>query len=136
MNTAEFLTIATAICPDKEATVFEGKRLTFSQLSERVNRLANALAAMGVEKGERVALLQVNCNQCIESYFAIAKLGAIYVPLNFRAKQQELAYMINTAEVHTVLVGERYLELIDSIKSEMPSVKNYISIDVPHEGMA
>jgi len=135
MNTSEFLTIATAICPDKEAIVFEDNRFTFSQLSERVNRLANALTTMGVEKGERVALLHVNCNQCIEGYFAVAKLGAIYVPLNFRAKQHELSYMINTAEAHTVIVGERYLELIDSIRPEMPSVKNYISIDSPHEGM-
>ncbi len=135
MNTTEFLSIANAICPDRDAIVFEGKRFTFSQLNERVNRLANALIGLGVKKGDRVALLHVNCNQCVEAYFAVAKIGGIYVPLNFRAKANELTYMINTAEVLTLFVGQRYLELIDSIRGQLGTVANYISIDGPHEGM-
>ena len=90
MNTTDFLNISAAMCPDRDAIVFEGKRYTFSQLNERTNQLANALAGMGVVKGDRVAMLQVNCNQHVETYFAEAKLGAIYVPLNFRAKGDEL----------------------------------------------
>jgi len=134
MNTTEFLTIADAICPDKEAIVFEGKRLTFDLLNERVKRLANALLDMGVRKGDRIALLHVNCNQCIEVYFAVAKIGGIYVPVNFRAKANELTYMLNTAEANTVFVGERYLELVDSVKSSLSTVRNYISIDREQEG--
>jgi len=135
MNTGEFLTITAAICPDKEAIVFEGKRLTYSQLNERSNRLGNALLKLGLKKGNPVAMMQVNTNHCVESYFAVAKAGGIYVPLNFRAKGNELTYMINTAEATTVLVGDRYLELVDSIKSTIPTVKNYISLDRPHPGM-
>ncbi len=134
MNTTEFLTISSAICPDQTAIVFEDKRFTFAQLSERVNRLANALAGLGVAKGDSVALLQVNCNQCIETYFAVAKLGAIYVPLNFRAKGDELTYMLNTADTKVVLVGDRYIDLVDSIRKELTSVKGYVSIDGPEEG--
>jgi acyl-CoA synthetase (AMP-forming)/AMP-acid ligase II len=53
MNTTEFLTITSAICPDKEAIVFEGKRYTYAQLGERTNRLGNALmTGLGVQKGE------------------------------------------------------------------------------------
>ena len=78
MNTTEFLSIASAICPDKTAIVFEAKRYTFNELNERVNRLANALSGLGVSKGDRVALLQVNCSQYVEVYFAVAKLGAIF----------------------------------------------------------
>ena len=103
MNTTDFINIAAAICPDKTAIVFEDKRYTFSQLNERVNRLANGLAKLGVKKGDRVALMQVNCNQCVETYFAVAKLAAIYVPLNFRVKENELPYMLNTAEVNTLV---------------------------------
>lgn len=135
MNTGEFLTITTAICPEKEAIVFEDKRLTFSDLNERSNRLGNALIGLGVKKGDPVAMMQVNTNQCVEGYFAVAKTGGIYLPLNFRAKGNELTYMLNTAEATTILVGERYLELIDSIKDTVPSVKNYISLDRPHPGM-
>ncbi len=135
MNTAEFLMVATAICPDKDAIVFEGKRHTFSQLNERANRLGNALSNLGVQKGDRVAILQVNTAQCVEAYFAAAKLGAIYVPLNFRARGNELVYMLNSSEANTLLIGERYIDLANSIKSEMASVKNFISLDGPSEGM-
>ncbi len=135
MNTTEFLSISTAICPDKEVIVFEDKRYTFSQLNERVNRLGNALLGLGLQKGDRVATLQVNCNQCVEIYFAVAKIGAIYVPLNFRAKGNELAYMLNSSEANTLFVGERYIELVNSIKPELKSVQNFISLDNPCEGM-
>ncbi len=135
MNTTEFLTIASAICPDKEAIVFEGKRYTFSQLSERVTRLGNALLKLGVKKGDRVALMQVNTNQCVETYFAVAKVGGIYVPLNFRAKGNELTYMLNTVEVTTLFLGGRYIELVDSIRPSLKTVKNFISLDQPQPGM-
>ena len=135
MNTTEFLTITGAICPDKEAIVFEGKRYTFAQLNDRTNRLGNALMGLGVGKGQSVATVLVNCHQCIETYFATAKTGAVYVPLNFRAKGNELTYMLNTAEAIAVFVGERYLELVDSIKPNLTTVKHFISVDKPHPGM-
>jgi acyl-CoA synthetase (AMP-forming)/AMP-acid ligase II len=135
LNTTEFLTISSAICPDKVAIVFEEKRYTFSQLNDRVNGLGNALLNLGVQKGDRVAMLQVNTNQCVETYFAVAKTGAIYVPLNFRAKGAELIYMLNSAEANTIFIGGRYLDLVNSIKSELASVKNFISLDGQHDGM-
>jgi len=135
VNTTDFLNIATAICPDKNAIVFEDKRYTFSQLNERVNRLANGLMKLGVKNGDRVAFLQVNCNQCVETYFAVAKAGAIYLPLNFRAKEKELAYMLNTAEATTIIAGERYIPLIQSIQPELKDLKNLISIEKKHDDM-
>ena len=135
MNISEFLTISSSICPDRLAIVFEKNRYTFGQLNERVNKLANVLAKLGVKKGDRLALLQVNCHQCVEVCFAAAKLGAIYLPLNFRAKEDELEYMLNFAEACVLFVGERYLSLVDSIKPHLISVKNFISIDTPHTGM-
>ncbi|MFC2056368.1 long-chain-fatty-acid--CoA ligase [Chloroflexota bacterium] len=135
MNTAEFLSISTAICADKVAIVFEGKRYTFSQLNERVNRVGNALLKLGVQKGARVAMLQVNTNQCVEIYFAVARIGAIYVPLNFRAKGNELTYMLNSAEANTLFLGERYIDLVNSIQPELTSTKNFVSLDSQHDGM-
>jgi acyl-CoA synthetase (AMP-forming)/AMP-acid ligase II len=135
VNTTDFLNIASAICPDKTAIVFEDKRYTFSQLNERVNRLANGLMKLGVKKGERVALIQVNCNQCVETYFAVAKMGAIYLPLNFRAKEKELAYMLNTAEATAVIIGERYVPMIKSIQPECKSLKYLITLEKKHDDM-
>jgi O-succinylbenzoate-CoA ligase len=129
MNTTDFLSIAHAICPDRDCVVFEGKRHTYAQTNERANRFANALAQSGVEKGDRVGILQVNCNQFVEAYYAAAKLGAIFVPLNFRAKAEELAYMITNAEAKVLLAGSRYLELISQIRTKLRTVKECITID-------
>ncbi len=112
MNTSEFLTIASAIVPDRPAVIFDGQTISFEQLAERVNRLANGLSNMGVGTGDRVATMQVNTNQCIEAYFAAAQLDAIYVPINFRAKTDELAQMLEIAQPSLLLLGERYLPLV------------------------
>jgi acyl-CoA synthetase (AMP-forming)/AMP-acid ligase II len=135
VNTADFLNIAAAICPDKTAIVFEDKRYTFSQLNERVNRLANGLIKLGAKKGVVIAFLQVNCNQCVETYFAVAKAGAIYLPLNFRAKEKELIYMLNMAEASMLIAGERYISMIQSIRPELKYLKHLISIETKHPDM-
>jgi acyl-CoA synthetase (AMP-forming)/AMP-acid ligase II len=135
MNTTDFLSIANAICPDRDCIVFEGKRWTYAQVNERVNQLGNALTQLGVSKGDRVGVLHVNCNQYIEAYFAVARIGAIFVPLNFRAKADELKYMISHAEVKTLFVGNRYLETVNLILPQLPTVKGCFSIDSPCEGM-
>jgi len=135
MNTTEFLMITSAICPDRSAIIFEGKKYSFADLSQRVNRLANALLGLGIEKGDRVAILQVNCNQYVEAYYAAAKIGAIFVPLNFRAKQDELVHMLNHSESNVLFVGQRYLEMVNEMRPELPLVKHYISLDGKQEGM-
>ncbi len=135
MNTTDFLNIAAAICPDKTAIVFEDKRYTFSQLNERVNRLANGLMNLGAKKGVVIAFLQVNCNQCVETYFAVAKAGAIYLPLNFRVKEKELIYMLNMAEASMLIAGERYISMIQSIRPELKYLKHLISIETKHADM-
>ena len=129
MNTTEFLTIAHAIVPDRTAMVFEGKRFTYEELQERVNRLANALSDLGVGKGDRVATMQVNCNQIVETYFASARLDAIFVPVNFRARGDELAYMINNAEPTILIVGGRYVDLVESIKNQIIPPNYIASLD-------
>ena len=111
MNTTEFLMIASAIVPERDAIVFNGQRYSFESLQERVNRLANAMSALGVGPGDRVAAMQTNCNHLIELYFAAAQLDAIYVPINFRAKEDELATMLRIVEPSFLFLGERYLPL-------------------------
>jgi acyl-CoA synthetase (AMP-forming)/AMP-acid ligase II len=135
LNTTEFLSIATAICPDKTAIVFEDKRYTFAQLNERVNRLTNGLKKIGAKKGDVIAFLQVNCNQCVETYFAVARMGGIYLPMNFRAKEKELSYMLNSAEAKVLIAGERYITMIQSIRPELKYLKHLISIETKHPDM-
>ena len=135
MNTIDFLNVSTAICPDRVAISFEGKEYTFAELTQRVNRLADALSKLGIKKGDRLAILEVNCNQYVEAYFATARLGGIYVPLNFRAKQDELTHMLGNAEASVLFVGERYFDLVNSMCPKLPSIKHCISIGGKPEGM-
>jgi acyl-CoA synthetase (AMP-forming)/AMP-acid ligase II len=135
MNTTDFLSIANAICPDRDCIVFEGKRWTYAQVNERINQLGNLLIQKGIKKGDRVGFLHVNCNQYIEAYFAAARVGAIFVPLNFRAKADEMVRMIVHAEVKSLFVGYRYSELVRSILPQCRSVTECFSLDGQCEGM-
>ena len=126
MNTTELLTIACAIVPDRTALVFEGKPFAYQELQSRVNRLANALSDLGVGRGDRVATIQVNCNQIVETYFAAARLDAILVPLNFRLRGDELTHMLNSAEPAVLFVGGRYVDLVKSISNQVIP-PNYIA---------
>jgi acyl-CoA synthetase (AMP-forming)/AMP-acid ligase II len=129
MNTTDFLSIANAICPERDCIVFEGKRWTYARTWERTNKLANALRKIGAEKGDRIGMLQVNCSQYVEAYYASAMMGAIFVPLNFRAKADELSYMVANAEAKILFVGSRYLEMVEAMLPELPTVKHCVSID-------
>ena len=125
MNTTEFLTIASAIVPERTSIIFEGRRYTFQELQDRVNRLANSLADLGLGAGDRVAIIEVNTPQFIESYLASAKLDAIFVPFNYRAQADEITHMINTTEPTILMVGARYQEVIRSILTNV-TPPNYV----------
>ena len=134
MNTTDFLEIANAICPDRFLTIFEGNKWTYSQANERINRLANGLVELGIKKGDRIGIVQVNCNQFPEIYFASAKLGAIFVPINFRAKADELSYMISNAGVNILFAGNRYMDILNQIRPEIKDVREYITLEEKVEG--
>jgi acyl-CoA synthetase (AMP-forming)/AMP-acid ligase II len=80
-------------------------------------------------KVDRIGMLQVNCNQYVEAYYASAMIGAILVPLNFRAKADELSYMIANSEAKILFAGSRYLDMVDAMLPELSTVKHCISID-------
>ena len=134
MNTAEFLMIANSIAPNKEAIIFEDKRLTYSDLNSRANRLGNALAAWGVGRGDRVGMMQVNTNEVVETYFASAKIGAIFVPLSFRGRAEEIRHMVNASECKVVLAGSRYLGLVDELRPSLDTVEHFVSLEGTGDG--
>jgi len=112
MNTAEFLQISSFVVPDREGLVCGDTRITYMEMVERTNKLANALAGLGLSRGDKLAMMAVNSAEYVEAYYACAKLGVTFVPLNYRAKDEELTYMVNTSEVSVLFVGERYLDLL------------------------
>ncbi len=131
MNTTELLNITALIVPDRHAIVFDDKRITFGELADRVNRLANGLAELGVGAGDRVAAMQVNCNEHIEAYFASAKLDAIFVPINFRARSEELSFMLNDSGVKAIILGQRYQDMLRQVKPELTTLEHQITLEAP-----
>lgn len=135
MNTANFLTIPAAIAPDQEIMVFNDCRQTYQETMQRVDRLANALAALGISKGDRLAVLDTNSPRYVEVYFAASKLGAVFVPLNYRVKADELEYMLTAAKARLLLVGDRYVPLVTQVRRRLPGVAQYIALESPQAQM-
>lgn len=135
MIITEFLDLSAMLVPGRTAIAFEGKRYSYAQLKGRVNRLADSLSRLGLEKGERAAILEVNCNEYVEVCFGVVKAGGIFVPLNFRIKEDELIYLVSKAEPKTLFVGSRYADMVNSVSSQLPSVKHFIILGGKHEGM-
>ena len=121
MHTHDILTIAAAIVPDRDALVHDGLTLTYAGLADRANRLANALAALGVGPGDRVTVMDVNTPVHFEAYFAAARLDAVYVPLNFRGHGEEVGYPLRHASPKVVIAGERYAPLIAGLTAAAAS---------------
>ena len=106
------LTIQAARRPDATAVVFGGRRLTYAALNERACRLANALIAHGVGRGDRVASLIRNCDAFIALLFATAKLGAVFVPLNFRLTGREIGEILAGCEPNVLFAGTSMTETV------------------------
>ena len=122
--------------PDKEAVIYGDTRLTFRQFNARINRLAHALMDIGIKKGEHVAVLSFNSNQYLESYFALAKMGAVAVPLNFRLHAEELKYIINNSDSVCLIVGAPFVPTVRNLQPDLPQVREYIAVAAePVEGM-
>lgn len=88
--------------PEAEAIIENGRRLTYAQWNLRVNRVADALAQLGIRRGDRVALCAANSEAMATMFFAVIKNGAVAVPLNTRWKAGELAYAFADANVRAV----------------------------------
>jgi fatty-acyl-CoA synthase len=94
MNVAWWVRRWSELNPDKPAVVFEDRTITYAQLHARAEAAACWLQSAGIEKGDRVAALLANCPEFLELYLACARLGAIFVPLNFRLATPEIDYLL------------------------------------------
>ncbi len=114
--------------PQAEALVADDRRYTYALLSDRINRLANALSNLGVRKGEKVGLILFNGNEFVEAVFAIAKLGAVTVPLNYRLQQKELEYILNHSDVVVLIHDREFDPAVQALKPKLPRVRQYVVV--------
>ncbi|MBI3109632.1 AMP-binding protein [Candidatus Daviesbacteria bacterium] len=126
MLTPELLSIPEAICPDRTAIIFEGSRQSFAQLGRRSSKLADSLLHQGIKPGDRVAMLQVNTPEVMETYFACAKIGAAFVPIDFRAREGEIVFRLQDSGARVLFLGERYRPMIDALRRKASTVERYV----------
>lgn len=124
-----FLEESASKYPQNRALSYLGNDISYNELDRLVNRAANALTGVGVQKGDRVALYLANTPQFIIMLYGILKIGAIAVPINPLFKSAEVAYELNDSGAETVIVMSRFYPIIQEIKKET-GVKNVIVTNV------
>lgn len=123
----DFLRRAAKLYPHKVAVVDGALRQTYGQLRDRVNQLAHALQALGVQKGDRVCILSPNSRYFLEAFYGVSQIGAILVPLNYRLQPEEHEYIINHAGVTVVLADHEQVRAIAPIRARLAQVHHYVS---------
>ena len=91
------------------------REITWNIFNEKANRLANLLLSRGIVKGDKVAILMMNCLEWLPVYFGILKTGALAVPLNFRYAADEIEYCLNLAEADVLIFGPEFIGRIEEI---------------------
>lgn len=128
MNVKGLIDRAVKEFPERTALVLDDQRLTFSGLDRRVNRLANGLRGLGLQKGDRVGMLMKNSCEFVETDFALAKTGMVRVPLNSRLLGRDHAYMLNDSGAAALIFGEEFCETVAAIRPDLETVKRFICI--------
>ncbi len=127
--------------PDRSAILDPGGvALTYGELNARVDRLARGLLEIGVAKGDKVGLWMPNVPEWVVAYFAIARIGAVVVPMNTRYKRHEVEYILEDSEATTLFavasfVGIDYLRMIGEIRDKLPNLRHVVIVGRPGEGM-
>ncbi len=117
-----------AMRPTKLALVCEERSRTYAELNARANRIANALKSLGVQAGDRVAVMAHNSLEGIEMSAGIGKISAMHVPVNYRLREHEVAYILNDSGAKAIVVGPELVEVVERARAEVPGKPAYIAI--------
>ncbi len=117
--------------PERKALHFEGRLWTYGEMQREIEDCAARLAALGISKGDRVAFLGHNQPMFLFAMFAAARLGAIFVPLNFRLTGPELAFIIEDCAASLLIVDEAHRAVIAPQLARLPSLKAVVAAETP-----
>lgn len=114
--------------PDQEIVYSNHSKYTYTDLVERIHRLANALTDAGVKPGDTVAVMDWDTPRYLECFFAVPMIGAVLHTINVRLSPDQIVYTMNHAEDDLVLVHDDFLPILDAVKSQIKTVKAYIQL--------
>ncbi|MFX0034123.1 MAG: AMP-binding protein [Candidatus Hermodarchaeota archaeon] len=139
LNIGEIINVNANKYPNKLALKDIKRQLTFKELNERTNKLANGILKSGIKKGDKVAILSNNCIEFMELYVAAAKGGFIVVPLNFRLHPDDISFIINNSDAKWLFIESRFYEATEkiwerAIELGFEDVERVLIADKPAEG--
>lgn len=136
MNFGIYLARSASYWPDRPAVLFKGQTLSYRALEERSNRLAHALVALGLARGDRVAIISPNRPDIVVAECAFYKLGLVKVALNSRLSPQELEDALANAEPQACLVAPSHRATVQALRPRLPSLRHAIAWDCTGNDLA
>jgi len=125
------LSLTARTYPDRDAIVYprRDQRWTYAEFDRKVNRLANALADLGIEKGDRVSTMLYNGSEIALTVYACARLGAVFNPLNYRLAAGDVTYILNDADSEVLIFEDDTAAVVDRARDDLDTVGEYLFID-------
>ncbi|MGH2793107.1 MAG: AMP-binding protein, partial [Actinomycetota bacterium] len=128
-NLADLFEAVADAVPDRESLIVGDRRLTYSQLDERSNRLANHLLACGVRPGEHVGLQLMNGTEYLEGMIAAFKIRAIPINVNFRYVEAELRYLFDNADLVALVYHRQFASRVAAVAPEAPLIEQFLIVE-------
>ncbi|MBE6726628.1 MAG: long-chain fatty acid--CoA ligase [Ruminococcaceae bacterium] len=107
------------------------REMTWREFDVKANRFANLLLTRGVKKGDKVAILLMNCLEWLPVYFGVLKTGALAVPMNYRYSAEEIKYCAELADASVLIFGPEFTDRVRSVFMDLPLIKNYFFVGEP-----
>jgi acyl-CoA synthetase (AMP-forming)/AMP-acid ligase II len=113
-------------CPDRLALVADGQRLSFREFTARIQRLASALRSLGVQPGDRVAMMGLNTRRYVEYFSGVWWAGGAINPVNVRWSPQEVAYSLDDCDTRILLVDKTFAPMVDALRPLSTSLRTVV----------
>ena len=128
-NLADLFEHAADAFPDREYLVAEGRRRTYAEMEARANRLAHHLAGQGVGPGDHVGIYALNSAEWVETLWAVFKLRAVWVNINYRYVEDELRYLIGNADLKALMLQREFAPRAAAVRDALPELRHVLLVD-------
>ncbi len=128
-NLADLFELAADHFGQREYLVCDGRRCTYAEMEARANRLAHCLAKAGIGEGDHVGIYAFNCLEWVETIWAVFKLRAVWININYRYVEKELAHLFKNADLKALLYHRQFAERVRSIRGEVPELRFLLHVE-------
>ncbi len=104
------------------------REMTWREFNTKANRFANLLKTRGVKKGDKIAILLMNCLEWLPIYFGVLKTGALAVPMNYRYTAEEIKYCLNLSDASMLVFGPEFTERVSEVLGSLPTIKDFFFV--------